>query len=67
MPRFPSPSTARARLCSTEHARRVADRLFDTERRDISIIRTVDPLQPFRVIRSSDVRDRSAEIVVITA
>jgi hypothetical protein len=60
-------STRRADLCSGEHARRVAVRLFETGHEDISIVRTSNPLQPLRVLRSADVLDRSAEIVVVTS
>ena len=42
-------SPKRASLCSRDHALRVAERLFDTQGRKVSIIRTNDPLQPFRV------------------
>lgn len=60
-------SLRRAQLCSREHAHRVANRLFETGIEDVSIVRTGDPLQPLRVVRSADVTDRSAEIVVVTS
>jgi hypothetical protein len=63
---IPQRSIRRADLCSSEHAQRVAFRLFDTEREDMSIVKTDNPLQPLRVMRTAKVVDRSAEIVVVT-
>ena len=60
-------SPRRAQLCSAEYANRVANRMFDDARQDVSVIRTAEPLQPIRVMRSIDVVDRSAEIIVVTA
>ncbi|ASY46836.1 MULTISPECIES: hypothetical protein [Sphingomonadaceae] len=42
-------SPKRALLCSRENAMRVAGRIFDHYPRKVSILRTADPLQPFRV------------------
>lgn len=42
-------SPKRFLLCSRENANRVASRLFDAQAGRISIVRTHDPLQPFRV------------------
>ena len=61
------PSPRRWQLCSGEHARRVANQLFDQRQENVSIVRTSDPLQPLRVIRSAEVIDPSREIVVVTA
>ena len=36
-------------LCSRENAHRVASRLFDERPGRISIVRTTNPMQPFRV------------------
>lgn len=60
-------SRRRAELCSPEHAQRVANRLFEHAREDISVLRTGEPLQPFKVVRTADVTDPSAEIIVVTA
>ena len=45
-------SPKRGILCSRENALRVASRLFHAQTRPVSIIRTCDPLQPFRVSTS---------------
>lgn len=42
-------SPKRLQLCSRENANRVASRLFDERPGRVSIVRTGDPLQPFRV------------------
>lgn len=45
-------SEKRRELCSRENAQRVAARVFDTRNAPVSIVRTNDPLQPFRVSKS---------------
>jgi hypothetical protein len=45
-------SSKRSILCSRAHAHRVAARLFDDCVGRVIIIRTDDPLQPFRVSTS---------------
>lgn len=45
----PGLSPKRLLLCSRENANRVAYRLFDERPCRISIVRTGNPLQPFRV------------------
>ena len=42
-------SPKRQLLCSRENAVRVATRIFDQSPGKVSILRTADPLQPFRV------------------
>lgn len=42
-------SPKRQLLCSRENALRVAGRIFDHSQGRVSILRTADPLQPFRV------------------
>ncbi|MGE4306953.1 hypothetical protein [Sphingopyxis granuli] len=42
-------SPKRGLLCSRENALRVAGRIFDHSQTKVSILRTSDPLQPFRV------------------
>ncbi len=46
----PSFSPKRSRLCSRAHAQAVAARMFDAGARHVSIVRTGDPHQPFRVV-----------------
>ncbi|MDR6790612.1 hypothetical protein J2Y58_003995 [Sphingomonas sp. BE138] len=43
-------SAKRSRLCSRAHAQAVAARLFEAGARHVSIVRTGDPRQPFRVV-----------------
>ncbi|MDX3911144.1 MAG: hypothetical protein QHC67_15190 [Sphingobium sp.] len=50
-------SPKRRQLCSREHALRVAARIFDACAGPVSIVRTCDPLQPYRVSTSPDRRD----------
>ncbi|MDR7103885.1 hypothetical protein [Croceicoccus sp. BE223] len=45
----PGFSPKRLLLCSRENANRVASRLFDERPGRVSIVRTANPLQPFRV------------------
>ncbi|EZP69772.1 hypothetical protein BV96_03820 [Sphingomonas paucimobilis] len=45
----PALSPKRLLLCSRENANRVASRLFDERPGRISIVRTTNPIQPFRV------------------
>ena len=45
----PGLSPKRLLLCSRENAQRVATRLFDLQPGRVSIVRTGNPLQPFRV------------------
>src|SRR3546814_10656587 len=42
-------SPKRQLLCSRENALRVASRIFDHSQGKVSILRTTDPLQPFRI------------------
>jgi len=42
-------SPKRLLLCSRENANRVASRLFDERPGRLAIVRTGDPIQPFRV------------------
>lgn len=46
-------SKKRQLLCSRENAMRVAARIFDQSQEKVSILRTEDPLQPFRVSTGS--------------
>lgn len=45
----PRLSPKRLLLCSRENANRVASRIFDESPGRISIVRTNNPMQPFRV------------------
>lgn len=42
-------SPKRRQLCSRENASRVASRLFDQRPGRIAVVRTGDPLQPYRI------------------
>jgi len=48
----PGLSPKRLLLCSPENANRVASRLFDERPGRVSVVRTGNPLQPFRVSTS---------------
>lgn len=58
-------STKREQLCSRENAVRVACRIFDGQRQRISIVRTDDPLQPFRI--SADPTNREQVVAEMIA
>ncbi len=53
----PDLSPKRLLLCSRENANRVASRLFDERPERVSIVRTGDPLQPFRVCTAPSAGD----------
>ncbi len=53
----PMLSPKRLLLCSRENANRVASRLFDLQSGRISIVRTGNPLQPFRVCTAPSLGD----------
>ncbi|OYW87787.1 MAG: hypothetical protein B7Z20_04225 [Sphingobium sp. 32-64-5] len=46
---LPGLSAKRFLLCSRENANRVASQLFDERPEPLRIVRTANPLQPFRV------------------
>ncbi|CAH0356293.1 hypothetical protein [Sphingobium sp. CECT 9361] len=52
-------------LCSRENALRVASRIFYAQTRPVSIIRTCDPLQPFRVSTSPG-RDENVVVEMVS-
>lgn len=39
-----NPSWKRARLCSREHAHRVAERMFEAAGENMAVVRALDPL-----------------------
>lgn len=49
----PERSHKRGRLCSIENANRVATRVADHILTDTAVVRTGNPLQPFRVVLAS--------------
>jgi len=49
----PRPSPKRAKLCSIEHANRVATQVAEHTDADTAVVRTSNPLQPFRVVMAS--------------
>lgn len=64
---FPSdgPSPRRDRLCNRINAERVAVQLFETTQRNVAIVRTGNPLQPFRVLAASDVEGEEVEVEIV--
>lgn len=50
-------SPKRLLLCSRENANRVASRLFDEQPGRLAIVRTGNPLQPFRVCSVPSIGD----------
>jgi arginine/ornithine N-succinyltransferase beta subunit len=52
-PNSPRPSSKRAKLCSIEHANRVATQVAEHTDADTVVVRTSNPLQPFRVVLAS--------------
>ncbi len=54
---LPGLSPKRLLLCSRENANRVASRLFDERPEPLRIVRTANPLQPFRVCTSPSASD----------
>jgi hypothetical protein len=58
-------SPKRYLLCSRENANRVASRLFDTRMGHVSIVRTTNPLQPFRVLKTPS-RDDQVEVEIVS-
>ena len=58
-------SPKRALLCSRDNALRVATRLFDHEMQPVSVIRTGNPLQPYR-ISMSPLPDDHVELALVS-
>ena len=52
-PAPPQRSSKRARLCSIENANRVATRVAEHIATDTAVVKTGNPLQPFRVVLAS--------------
>ena len=59
-----APSPVRVRLCSRENALRIAERLFERDDRHIAVVRTGNPIQPFRV-EPGDVEAGAVEIEIV--
>ena len=57
---YPGLSPKRRQLCSRENASRVASRLFDLRPGRIAVVKTGDPLQPFRVCLTPSASDEVA-------
>jgi hypothetical protein len=51
-------SPKRRQLCSRENASRVASRLFDQRPGRVTVVKTGNPLQPFRVCSTPALGDR---------
>jgi len=60
-----APSPTRDRLCNRANAERVAARLFEASCRNVAVVRTSNPLQPFRVVPSSDVQGEPVEVEMV--
>lgn len=52
-PAPPPRSSKRARLCSIENANRIATRVAEHVQGDTAVVKTGNPLQPFRVVLAS--------------
>lgn len=52
-PPAPNRSPKRGRLCSIENANRVATRVAEHIATDTAVVKTGNPLQPFRVVLAS--------------
>lgn len=52
-PTPPQRSSKRARLCSIENANRIATRVAEHVQGDTAVVKTGNPLQPFRVVLAS--------------
>ncbi len=62
-----SPQSAKRQiLCSRRHAHRIAGHLLDATGEPVSLVRTGDPLQPFRVMRG-DVASGTVELEMRSA
>lgn len=55
----------RKELCGPLHAARVALRLTDQTRRDHVVIRTCEPLQPYRVCRLGEADNANIDLQII--
>jgi hypothetical protein len=53
-PVSPKRSAKRAKLCSIENANRVATQVADRILSDTAVVKTGNPLQPFRVVLASN-------------
>lgn len=63
-PNQPHRSPKRDILCSRDHAQRVASQIFDREYRPVGIVRTGNPIQPFRVAVSPKADD-DVEVLMV--
>jgi hypothetical protein len=62
-PEFLSPK--RSLLCSRDNAQRVAAQIFADRGEPVSILRTGDPLQPYRVLAGAKFDD-TVEMVLVS-
>lgn len=54
----------RARLCSRENAHRLASRLFEERREIVRVVRTADPVRPYRVLSGAEPLDGEVELEI---
>lgn len=65
-PAPPARSSKRARLCSIENANRIATRVAEHVQSDTAVVKTGNPLQPFRVVLASKAAPRRTVSRVLT-
>jgi hypothetical protein len=62
----PLPSEKRKRLCSIEHANRVASQVAERTSTDTAVVSTDNPLQPYRVVLARNAPPRRIVSRVLT-
>lgn len=62
----PLSSEKRKRLCSIEHANRVATQVAERTSTDTAVVSTDNPLQPYRVVLASNAPARRVVSRVLT-
>ena len=63
----PSRSAKRQQLCSIENANRVATQIADLSDNDTAVVRTGNPLHPFRVVFAKSAKPDRIVSRVVTA
>ena len=66
-PPAPNRSPKRGRLCSIENANRVATRVAEHIATDTAVVKTGNPLQPFRVVFAKSAKPDRIVSRVVTA
>ena len=60
------PSPSRGRLCNRANAERVAAKMFNATGANIAIVRTDNPIQPFRVLPSREANSADVELEMVS-